>query len=177
MGIESYTIMILFQGVEIYNNNNYWNIVGKSNYITREIVREIEKMSIENLYKNEFLFENIIEIKIYEEEEYIQGIEMRGCLSCMESGIKSCYKFINELKSLGTEYSIWILNKKTKIENEKQLYNEINSSYYLKIESFKKQYENINLKTNCSEFYNKIYKRNKWYMKIYRNFIKIFKNL
>ena len=78
MGIESYTIMILFQGVEIYNNNNYWNIVGKSNYITREIVREIEKMSIENLYKNEFLFENIIEIKIYEEEEYIQGIEMRS---------------------------------------------------------------------------------------------------
>ena len=40
-----------------------------------------------------------------------------------------------------------------------------------------KNCENINLKTNCSEFYNKIYKRNKWYMKIYRNFIKIFKNL
>lgn len=174
MGIESYNILILFQDVDIITNNGSWKLLGKSKYYISEITDILKSMQLENTYNNEWVYDKSIEIKIYEEDNYIQGVEIRGCFSYLEEGIVNCYIIIENINEVINQLSIYILNEKVWIENKDDLYNCICTKYKEKIEIFKKQYNNIKLKVTCGEFYYEIYKKKKWYRGLYKKIKDIF---
>ena len=174
MGIESYSTLVLFQNVTTMTNNGNWKIVGKSKYYTNKLTDILKSMQMENTYDNDWIYDKSIEIKIYEEDNCIQGIEIRGCFSYLEEGIENCYTIIKNIKKVINQLNIYILNEKVCIENKYELESLICEKYKGKIEIFKKQYNNIRLKVTCGEFYYEIYENRKWHRKLYKRIKNIF---
>ena len=63
--------------------------------------------------------------------------------------------------------NIFVLNELINIENENDLYETICYMYSEKINIFKKQYGDIELKVTSGNFYQEIRRRKKWYYKIF----------
>lgn len=168
MGIESYNILVLFEDVTITTSSGSWKLLGKGKCYTSKLTDILKSMQMENSYDNEWIYDKSIELKIYDEESYIQGVEIRGCFSYLEEGIVNCYRIIKNINEVINPLSIFILNEKVCFETKDELYNFICTKYKEKIEIFKKQYNNITLKLTCSEFYTEVYKEKKWYKLLYK---------
>ncbi|MDY4077768.1 MAG: hypothetical protein SOY42_03115 [Clostridium sp.] len=166
MGMESFNIMMLPENISISRNNDYWKLCGKTEIKLDVIEDDLVNMCIVTDKNNEYIFKQCIDIKVYETNKLFQGFEFRGCLSCLEEGVKACYDFYECWKEK-IPLKIYVLNEEIKAKNCNDLYEVICYMYSEKIKIFKRQYGNIELKVTSGNFYNEIKKRKRWYYKIF----------
>lgn len=166
MGMESYNVTILPENVSIIRDNEYWILCGASDINIDIIHDRLARLCGRNNQCHEYVFNECIDVKVYEDNMQFQGLELRGCLSYLKGGSEECYNFY---KLLGSELdlNIFIMNKKINIKNSDDLYNAICIMYSEKIEIFRKQYGNIELKMTSGGFYQEMKRRRRWYNKIF----------
>lgn len=166
MGMESYNIMLLPYNVQINRCQEYWTLCGSSDLPVSAINQIMDNLCKGNTNEEEYIFGDIIDVKLYSENDYFQGVEIRGCLSCIEEGVKKSYElyqFLNQMIPL----DFYVLNQKVNVDNEKELYDRICWSYSEKIEWFRKQYGDKKILVTSGNFYNEIKKRRRWYYRIF----------
>lgn len=166
MGIESFNIMALPEEVNIVRDKEYWYLDGSSHLLVKNIERELDKIGAIKSGNGEWILEDCLEIKEYREEAFFQGFEVRGCLSCMQYGVNLFYEFFEVFNKSIVPLKVYIFNKEIIIEDAQQLYILIKTLYNEKISIFQKQYGDIEIKVTCSNFYNEVKKRKKWYYKL-----------
>lgn len=166
MGMESYNILILPENVSIIRDNEYWRLLGASDVNIDIIYDRLAKLCGRSNQWHEYVFDQCIDVKVYEENMQFQGFELRGCLSYLKGGSEECYNFY---KLLGSEIdlNVFIMHKKINIKNSDDLYNAICIMYSKQIEIFRKQYGNIELKVTSGGFYQEMERRGRWYNKIF----------
>ena len=166
MGMESYNIMILPENVNIVREKEYWKLCGTTEIFVSVIENELKKLCINSSKNNEYILNQCGDIKMYKDKMLFQGFELRGCFSYLEGGVKICYEFYEFWKDI-VPLNIFVLNELINIENENDLYETICYMYSEKINIFKKQYGDIELKVTSGNFYQEIRRRKKWYYKIF----------
>lgn len=171
MGMESYSILLTAREVQIIQQGSCWGLEGKSNYYSNDLNKILKEMNMENTDDEEWVFDRCLELRIHSKDNYLQGIEMRGCLSYLEEGILSCYEIIKQIDKRTVPLDIYILNERVKITNFTELYQAICEAYKGKICIFKKRYKDIKLKITCKEFYKEIEKRKRWYYRLFSKII------
>lgn len=166
MGMESYNILILPENVNIIRDGEYWRLQGASDINIDIILDRLTKLCGRSYQRYEYVFNQCIDVKVYEDNMQFQGFELRGCLSYLKGGSEECHNFY---KLLGSELdlNIFIMHKKINIKNSDDLYNAICIMYSEKIEFFRKQYGNIELKVTSGGFYQEMERRSRWYNKIF----------
>lgn len=172
MGMESYDILVMAKNIKIIKRDNCWNLEGESEYHIRKLDKVLSNMKMEKINDSEWEFDKCLELKILSKNGYLQGIEIRGCISYLEEGIASCYDIIRNINQQVMSMDIYILNEKIKVKNVTELYQYICDRYQEKIDIFNKQYNNLRLKVTCGKFYNEMQRRNKWYYKFYKKLAK-----
>lgn len=166
MGLESYNVTILPENVSIIRDKEYRRLCGASDINIGMIYDRLTKLCGGNNQRHKYVFNKCIDVMVYEDNMKFQGFELKGCLSYLKGGSEECYNFY---KLLGSEVNlnIYILNKKINIKDSDDLYNAISTMYSEKIEIFRKQYGNIELKMTCGGFYQEMERRKRWYNKIF----------
>ena len=165
MGMESYNIMLLANSVSIVKNHEYCEIRCHSNLPKFKIKKLLVELCDCGINENEYIYREIVDVKVYFENNYFQGIEMRGCLSCVQEGIERCYELYNYIKMI-IPLNFYVLNQMVDIKNEGQLYDTICNYYSEKINLFQKQYGDEELIASTRTFYKILKKRKRWYYKI-----------
>ena len=166
MGMESYNILMLPENVNIIRDDECWRLQGTSDINIDIILDRLTKLCGRSKQRHEYVFNQCIYVKVCEDNMQFQGFELRGCLSYLKGGSEECYNFY---KLLGSELdlNIFIMHKKINIKNSDDLYNAIRIMYSEKIDIFRKQYGNIELKMTSGGFYQEMERRGKWYNKIF----------
>lgn len=160
MGMESYSITILAKEVMLSKCNGFQKLTGCTDVDLNKIRSILEVVGVELKTENLFVYDECLELFLYEQDNKFQGIEVKGCISWMEEGIKSAYKLLNNFMILYGDCDIYVLGKKINFVSSDELYGLINVEYNDKIGVFNKQYNNMKLKVTCSKFYsNKKYKK------------------
>ena len=166
MGMESFNIMMLPENVSIVRDNEWWNLQGTAQVKVNIIRNQLSNICNIDNGNNEYIYNDCIDIKVYDNEQCFQGFELRGCLSYLEKGIEYCFNFYEYWKDK-IPLKIYILNKPIDVQDSKDLYKIICDMYSEKINIFRKQYGNIEIKVTSGKFYNEIKKRSKWYYKLF----------
>lgn len=166
MGMESYNIMLLAHNVSIVKKHEYWGLSNYSDMSENTIKKAINQLCNCGMKENEYVFRDIIDVKVYCENNYFQGIETRGCISCLEEGIKRFYELYYKMNEI-IPIHVYVLDQRIDIHNENELYDTICNLYSDKINLFKRQYGDEELIVSSGGFYNEINKRKKWYYKIF----------
>lgn len=167
MGMEGYSILLTAREVQIIHRGSCWRLEGKSNYYSNDLNKILKEMNMDNTDDEEWVFDRCLELRIHSKDNYLQGIEMRGCLSHLEEGIRSCYEIIKQIDKKVVPVDIYILNERVKIASFTELYQVICEGYKDKIDIFKERYKDIKLKVTCKEFYKEVEKRNRWYYRVF----------
>lgn len=167
MGMESYSITLLPSNVNIVRKSDYWHIEGCSGLPIRDFELALDKIGAERTGDAIWIINNCIELMQFSNNDFFQGLEVKGCLSYLEGGIDLCYDLIKLLNDNILKTNVFVLNQMVEIENAQDLYNIVKSMYKDKITIFNRQYDNIELKVTCGEFYKEIEKKRKWYYKIF----------
>lgn len=171
MGMESFNIMILPENVNIIRDREYWRLCGTTEIAIESVENELKEMCNMQRKDKEYVMDECIDIKLYENEQYFQGFELRGCLSYIRGGIEDCYNFYEYWKDK-IPLKICILNQVVEVRDASELYQTLCNMYSKKIQIFKRQYDDIELKTTSSSFYTKIKKRKRWYYKLFSHKLK-----
>ena len=167
MGMESFNIMLLSENVSIVKGKEYWSLGGKSHLLLEEIEEQLGKNGAMKSGNSEWILEDCLEIKEYTEGIFFQGMEVRGCLSCMQYGVNLCYHLLKVLCNEGIVLKVYIFNQEIQVEDAQQLYQTVKMMYRDKIQIFEKYYGKSEIKVTCSNFYHEVEKRNKWYYKLW----------
>lgn len=165
MGMESYNITILAQGVSIEYENSYQKLIGYSMVDILDIEEKLRSIGMRCIQDTKWLFDDCLELYLYQKNGKLQGIEIKGCLSWLKEGVIDSFQIFNKYEEWYGEFEVYILGEKVKCNSEEQLNAYIQESYKKKIDLFNKQYNNIELKVTCGEFYKEMRKRTKWYYK------------
>lgn len=174
MGMESIEITALTKETSICRQNEYWYLEGNGGLPLSAIEEYFCTHKIKKSGDKKWILDNCIEIIIYSDGFYFQGFELKICISYLKNGINDCYNFLQMFNKDIIELDIYVLNKKITAGDPFKLYDMINMMYKDKIEIFKKQYGNMEIKTTSSDFYSKIKLYNKlWYRLYCRLFNKI----
>lgn len=164
--MESYNIMILPKQISIIRDNEYWRLSGETKIYLNAIEEGLTKLCDKGGNNGEYLFSKCIDVKLYKDKMFFRGFELRGCLSYLSGGIEACYDFYRFWSDI-IPLDIYIFNEKVEVESANDLYESICCKYSKKIEIFKKQYGDIELRVTSGNFYHEIKKQNKWYYKIF----------
>ena len=167
MGMENIDIMALTKETNICRKNEYWFLEGVGNLPLSRIEEYFRTHKIKKVNNKDWVLNKCIEIRVYSEGLHFQGFEFKICISYLKKGINICYDFLQMFNKDITGLDIYILNKKIKAENSFELYDIINTMYEDKINMFKKQYGNVEIKTTSGNFYSKIRHYNKLYYKLF----------
>ena len=165
MGLESYNILLLPENVSIIRENEYWKLCGASDISVNIIHEELDKLCSRKNQYPDYVLDGCIEIRVYEDKMLFQGLELRGCLSHLKGGAEECYQ-LYQLLNGKVPLDLFILNEKIEINNSNDLYDALCNMYSDKLKIFRKQYENIELKATCGDFYKEIKRRRRWYNKL-----------
>lgn len=172
MGIESFNIMILPKNVNIIRDGEYWRLCGTTEIAIESVENELKEMyNIRRKKREEYVMDECIDVKLYENEQCFQGFELRGCLSYLRGGIEVCYNFYEYWKDK-IPMKVCILNQVVQVIDVSELYQTLCNMYSQKIKIFKKQYGDIELKTTSGSFYIEIKKRKRWYYRLFSNMLK-----
>lgn len=165
MGLESYNILLLSENVSSIREKEYWKLCGASDISVNIIHEELDKLCSRKDQYPDYVLDGCIEIRMYEDKMLFQGLELKGCLSYLKGGAEECYQLYKLLNNK-VALNIFILNEKIEINNSNDLYDTLCSMYSEKLKIFRKQYENIELKATCGDFYKEIKRRRRWYNKL-----------
>ncbi|MBQ4068119.1 MAG: hypothetical protein IJC76_02595 [Lachnospiraceae bacterium] len=168
MGLESFHIVAVPDEVDITRDKEYWSLCGNSNVHLKNIENELGNIGALKGEEGYWIIENCIEMRLYECNEFFQGIEIRGCISCIREGSEICYNTIKMICDKVVVLKVFINNKEVELINFKSFYDVLLENYKTKIDLFNKQYDNVQLKVTSSDFYKEIRKRKKWYYKFFR---------
>lgn len=170
MGMESFSIIALPDGVDIIRDKEYRHLKGNSNIFFKDF--ELELGKLENIVRRGecgWVLDDCIEIIVYNSNGFFQGIELKGCLSYLDDGVDLGYDFIEIIRKKIVSLKIYIFNREVEVGNSKQLCKLIKEMYSDKIAIFQKQYNDVKLKATCGEFYREMKNRKKWYYKLLHN--------
>lgn len=167
MGMESYNIIVLLNGVSIKYEDCYQKLIGKSVVKLLEIEARLRDIGVQHIQDLKWIYDDYLELFIYQGDGYFQGIEIKGCLSWLNGGVNDSFKIINDLKEWYDKVEIYILGQKVEISREEEFYKNLYELYNEKIKLFNKQFNNIKLKATCGEFYKEINRQSKWYYKLF----------
>lgn len=168
MGMESFQIIVLPEGVEIYRENGYWYLNGSSNIRMKEFEKKLKQVGAVNDKNMDWIYDDCIEIRVEEENGSFQGLEIRGCFSWIRAGVDACFQLMQDLKK-EIPFEIFIMYQKVEGKNAEELYRILTERYQKKIENFYRQFPHMELKVTCSEFYKEIDRQNRWYYKILKS--------
>ncbi|MBQ4069141.1 MAG: hypothetical protein IJC76_07790 [Lachnospiraceae bacterium] len=169
MGMESYSITVLLNGISIEYEDCYQKLIGESKVKTLNIEEKLRIQGLQHIHDVKWLYNDYLEMFIYHRNGDFQGIEIKGCLSCLREGIKDSFMLINNLREWYGKVEIYVLGEKTEATKEEEFYKNVYELYKDKIRLFNKQYSNINLKVTCAEFYKELERQSKWYYKIFKS--------
>ena len=165
--MESYSITVLVKGVSIEYEDSYQKLIGSSEIDIWDTKEKLSSIGIQYIQDVKWIFDDYLEMYIYEKNEKLQGIEIKGCISWIKEGVKDCFQIVNRFKEWYGELEIYILGKKVWCHSEEELDKYVQEVYKNKIELFNRQYNDIKLKVTCGNFYKEIDIRNKWYYKLF----------
>ena len=168
--MESFNITGLVQGVLIEYENNYQKLIGSSEIDILDIKEKFKSLGMQYIQENKWIFDDYLEVYVYEKEGKFQGIEIKGCISWMKEGVKDSFQIVNKCKEWYGELDIYILGKKIWCDSKDGLDKYVQEAYKNKINLFNRQYGNVKLKVTCSNFYKEINRQNKWYYKLFYRF-------
>lgn len=169
MGMESFSIIALPYQVNIVKEEEYWYLKGSSEILSKEFESQLKSIGAIKYNSNddEWILDDCIEMKEYKYNDFFQGLEIKGCLSYLRQGAELCYELLKKLDDKIVPLKVFILHEKVEFKDSEELYFHLNEKYNDKIRIFQKQYNSIELKVTCGNFYKEIEKRKKWYYKIF----------
>ena len=170
MGMESYSIMIVPKEVSLVCEEGYQKIIGRSEIDIVDVEEKLKSKVGQFVMNGRFIYDECLELFLYQQEGKLQALELKGCLSWLKEGVKNSFQLISYLQDEYGELDTYVLNKKIEYEKESELHQEICIAYNDKIAIFEKQYGNIELKATCGNFYKEVVKHTKWYYKILKGF-------
>lgn len=173
--MESYSLTILAPHIVIRKNKDYWEIEGESHILTEQVNNYFKTLDLMKNKDGVWEYDNIVEMHIMSKNKFFQGIEIKGCLGYFEEGMKICFDFINRFSENIIDVNVYVLNEPISKETLYMFYEETKAKYQEKIMIFKKQYGDINIKATCGQFYQKVFKRDKWYYKLFDSIKRVFK--
>ena len=166
MGMESYSITVLSKQVSIKYERSFQKLVGSSLYEVLDVEKKMRECGIQYIQNGKWIYNDCLELFIYQQNGKFQGIEIKGCLSWLSEGVKDCFSLINNFQRCYGEFDIYILGQKVLCTSEEVLGQYVYNAYIQKIELFIRQYGNISLKVTCGNFYREMDRQNKWYYKL-----------
>lgn len=158
MGLESFNIAIVSEYVEVSKNGESFCVMDKSNIKSYEI-KNIFNDKCMKIKDNMYIFNDCVDIFIYELENYLKYIELKGCFSCYNKCIESFYSLFSILNEKEKQ-KIYILDTEYKFHNREEFDSIIHKHYDLKRELFRRQYGENEIVVSSSNFYNQIKKQN-----------------
>lgn len=167
MGMESYSITVLVKGISIAYENSFQKLIGISEVEIGEVEERLKKKGGQYVKDTRWTYNDNLELFIYQQNGKFQGLEIKGCLSWLDEGVKDCFQIINNFEEWYGTFDIYVLGAKVWCGNAEALYKYIYDVYYEKIQLFNKQYNNIKLKATCGKFYKEVKRKNKWYYKLF----------
>lgn len=170
MGMESYSMTILAKGVSIEYEDSCQKLIGCSVVDVWNVEEKLRNIGMQYIQGAKWLLDNYLEVYIYQQNRKFQGIEIKGCISCMEGGVKDSFQIVKKCKEWYGEFEIYILGQKVRCDGEEQLKQCLQEAYETKICQFNKQYNNMKLKVSCGDFYKEMKKRTKWHYKLFHRF-------
>lgn len=167
MGMESYSITVLAKQVSIEYEKSYQKLAGSSLYKVLNVEKKMRDEGIQYIQSGKWIYNDCLELFIYQQNGKFQGIEIKGCLSWLNEGVKDCFNLVNTFQKWYGEFDIYILGQKVLCTSEEVLCQYVYNAYTEKIELFNRQYGNIKLKATCGKFYKEMDKQSKWYYKLF----------
>lgn len=167
MGMESYNVTALAKGVSYEFEDSYQKLIGSSEIDIFEVKDKLRSIGIQFIQDGRWIFEDYLELYIYEKNGKFQGMEIKGCISWIKEGVQDSFQIINKCKDWFGELEIYILGEKVPCHSEEEFDKYVQERYKNKIDLFNRQYNNIKLKVTCGNFYKEMNKRNRWYYKLF----------
>lgn len=150
MGMESYSIILVSNQVDFKIENSFWKLQGNSDIMITEIVRFLETLCKKT--EGTFVYNKIIDVFVIGENEFFQGLEIKGCLSCFNKGLEEIFDLYEKI-NIAFPVNIVISNQKEKINEKKFFIERMYSEYEDKFDFFQKQYGKKELIVSIKDFY------------------------
>ena len=166
MGMESYQITVLVKGVLIEYEDSYQKLIGSSEIDVSDVREKLRNIGAKRIQDIKWIFDDYLELYIYERNGKFQGIEIKGCISWIREGVKDSFQIINICKEWYGELDIYVLGEKIGCHSEEELGEFVQKVYEDKINFFNRQYNDIKLKVTCGNFYKEMERRSRWYYKL-----------
>lgn len=167
MGMDNFNITLLYDNVTVVREKEYWKLKGFSDHNIGEIYDYL--ITICDKDKNDhWIYDNCIDVRLYNSCGWFQGFELVGCLSFLKGGVEECYNFY-ELWNRRMPLKIYVLDQEIEVKNFKELYQIVSEKNKDKIEIFKKSYGDIEVKATGSNFRKIINKQNNWLYKLFHH--------
>lgn len=170
MGMESYNLLFLHENSRIvYNERNCWKISGTSGLPVSQ-VQNLLKETCKQITEEEWRFDECIDLLIYEEDSWFQGLELRGCLAYFDKGVEQCYACYKRWSET-IPLQIYVMHQPVQVANCSEFHNMVAEAYAEKIEWFRRQYGDIEWKvTGDDAFYREVRRRQSLWYRLSRYF-------
>lgn len=159
MGIESFNMSLLPYGVKYEKSGEYRILNGKSDIMVDIFQSKINDFPFKiNLKRKEFLsytVDDIFEILIQtNQENFIQGIEIRVCYACLDEGLNRIWDFIEYINKEVINSYIWFsFSDSIKIKNKSLFLDKCKEISQKRYEYFISIFGETNAPILSSDFY------------------------
>ena len=170
MGMESYNMLFLHENTRIVHEQQCdWKLSGTGNIPVSQIQGLLTE-TCRQIAEEEWRFDECIDLLIFEEDGWFQGLELRGCLSYFDKGVEQCYACY-ELWSKTIPLQIYLMHQPVQVADCKEFHNVVAEAYAEKIKWFQQQYGDIEWKvTSDDAFYREARRRQSLWYRLSRYF-------
>ena len=170
MGMESYNLLFLHENSRIvYKQQEYvWYVSGISDLPVSQIQGLLTE-TCSQVTEDKWVFDECIDILIYHEDGWFQGLELRGCLAYFDKGIEHCYACYQRWSET-IPLQIYIMNQPVQVADCGEFHDLVAEAYGEKIEWFRRVYGDIEWKVSSGGFYREHRKRQSLWYRLSRYF-------
>lgn len=172
MGMESYNLLFLHGNSRIvYEQQEYgkvWKVSGISDLPVSQM-RSLLTETCRQDTEDEWIFDECIDILIYHEDGWFQGLELRGCLAYFDKGIEQCYACYQRWNET-IPLQIYIMHQPVQVTDCSEFHDLVAEAYEEKIEWVRRQCGGIEWKVSSDGFYQELRKRQSLWYRLSRYF-------
>lgn len=168
MGMESYNLLFIHENSRSVQEKGMWKLSGTSDIPVSQI-RSLLTETCRQIAEEEWVFDECIDILLYHEDSWFQGLELRGCLAYFDKGIERCYACYQRWSET-IPLQFLILNQPVQVTNCGELSDLVAEAYREKIEWFRRQHGEIEWKVRSGTFYREVRRRQSLWYRLSRYF-------
>jgi len=177
MGMESYYIDIIPNGVRVCMEDDVRRFEGKSKVRTSEFINGLQRLllPLSSNMKYFYIVDETIQLQIIVKDKYVQAIILQGCFTWFEEGLEICFNIVEFIITSLMEVDVSVFGKTVNYIDVNSFKKTVIELYKEKFEYFKDYLADYKVKIPPCDFYSYrekyIKKKNGFIAKI-QNFFK-----